>query len=323
MNSDLQPTQKMNYPAQAVVELALALPILMLVIVGLVEFGRMMFIYGMVTTASREAARYGTGVGSNALGTPYYLDCDGIKQSALAYGQWGGVDASDVLIYYDEGPNSAGPFPACPVNADEIEIGDRVIVEVLGEFQPVPQMPFFNFPNWTFSSVSSRTIVKDLFVAQAGTAVVDYGAPTATPTMTATPTATVTATPTVTMTSQSATSTVTMTPTVTLAPPSAPLYPAVTWTELGSKCMNIVFYWGANPDWANNPNAWPEEYQVFQNGFYQASFPEYINEWETGSSLHDEQIITLGVQALFAGPLGSERLEVAYQCEHGELEPLN
>ncbi len=43
----------------ATVELALALPIFLLLIFGLVEFGLVLYVKGMITAASREGARYG------------------------------------------------------------------------------------------------------------------------------------------------------------------------------------------------------------------------------------------------------------------------
>ena len=52
-------------PAQGLVEFSLIIPILMLLIVGAIEFGRLMFIISAVTTASREAARYGFSSGEN------------------------------------------------------------------------------------------------------------------------------------------------------------------------------------------------------------------------------------------------------------------
>ena len=43
----------------ATLELALALPVFLLLVVGLVEFGLVLYVKGMITAASREGARYG------------------------------------------------------------------------------------------------------------------------------------------------------------------------------------------------------------------------------------------------------------------------
>ncbi|MEN4041110.1 MAG: pilus assembly protein, partial [Anaerolineaceae bacterium] len=44
---------------QGMVEFALAIPVLLLILFGIIEMGRLMFYYSSVATASREAARYG------------------------------------------------------------------------------------------------------------------------------------------------------------------------------------------------------------------------------------------------------------------------
>ena len=61
------------------VEFGLALPILLLVVYGLIESGRAVFIYASVATAARQAARYGSATGDNGAGTLYYNDCSGIR----------------------------------------------------------------------------------------------------------------------------------------------------------------------------------------------------------------------------------------------------
>ena len=56
--------------AQGLVEFALVLPILLVLMMGLIEFGRLLFIYSAAATASREAVRYGSAAGENPGGTP-------------------------------------------------------------------------------------------------------------------------------------------------------------------------------------------------------------------------------------------------------------
>ena len=54
-------------PAQAMVEFAIALPVLLLLLYGILEAGRLLFLYSTVVTASRQAVRYGSATGE-ALG---------------------------------------------------------------------------------------------------------------------------------------------------------------------------------------------------------------------------------------------------------------
>ena len=70
--------------AQGMVEFALVLPILLLIIFGTIEFGRMIAFQSSVTLASREAARYAASVGEVS-GTPHYADCGGIIDAAAGF----------------------------------------------------------------------------------------------------------------------------------------------------------------------------------------------------------------------------------------------
>ncbi|MGC9469245.1 MAG: TadE/TadG family type IV pilus assembly protein, partial [Anaerolineae bacterium] len=50
---------KARHRGQGLVEFALILPVLLLIIIGTLEFGRIMFIYVNITNAAREGTRYG------------------------------------------------------------------------------------------------------------------------------------------------------------------------------------------------------------------------------------------------------------------------
>src|SRR5512147_2832453 len=64
--------------AQGMVEFALVLPLLLLLIFGVIELGRMFVIYSSVNSASREAARYGAASGLSGNNVIYYNDCAGM-----------------------------------------------------------------------------------------------------------------------------------------------------------------------------------------------------------------------------------------------------
>src|SRR5574338_698689 len=101
--------------AQAMVEFAIALPILLLLLYGILEAGRLLFVYSTVVTASRQAARYGSATGVNASNTPHYQDCDGIREAASKAGYLGPFDT--ISLAYDQGVDSSGnpinPTPYC------------------------------------------------------------------------------------------------------------------------------------------------------------------------------------------------------------------
>lgn len=150
--------------AQAMVEFAIALPILLLLLYGLLEAGRLLFMYSTVVTASRQAARYGATTGEGTSGVPRYQDCQGIREAANAVGYLGQFDT--IALQFDTGP-STSQIPYCPPgnNSDsslttEILQGNRtrLVVRVEEEFYPlVPNIvPFFQR---TIAAESARTIL--------------------------------------------------------------------------------------------------------------------------------------------------------------------
>ena len=57
--ASLTPTRRSNQRGQAVIELALTLPLLLVVVFGIIDFGFMFQRYESVTNAAREGARLG------------------------------------------------------------------------------------------------------------------------------------------------------------------------------------------------------------------------------------------------------------------------
>ena len=167
------------FRAQAMVEFALALPIFLLVVYGLLEVGRLVFMYAAVTTASREAVRYASGWGYvDSLGIhQQYQYCTGIRNAARQVGfllNLSGTSNSNIHIYLDdETPaqaitppslfeycttsgadfsTSVGPFTTHPVNT-----GDRVVVRVTATYTPILPL-FLPLTTQTISSTTSRTL---------------------------------------------------------------------------------------------------------------------------------------------------------------------
>ena len=111
--------------AQGMVEFALVLPLLLLVMFAVIEFGRLLFTYSAVFSASREAARYGAAAGSPGNYIPYYRDCAGMEAAARRISNLAGL--STVTINYDHGiGNNIGSCPS--TIPDVISLGDRVEV---------------------------------------------------------------------------------------------------------------------------------------------------------------------------------------------------
>jgi hypothetical protein len=148
--------------AQAIVEFALALPILLMLLVGILEVGRMIFIYAAVNNASREAARFGSAWGKDDSGLIKYKHCAGIRDIARRSAWFLNLPNGNISIIYDGGPGTSQKN-VCDAPSGEdgdvnnIVTGDRVRVTVTASYGPVVRL--IPISPRTFTSTSSRTIL--------------------------------------------------------------------------------------------------------------------------------------------------------------------
>jgi len=158
---------------QAITEFGLALPILMLVVVGLFEVGRAVFMHSSVTNASREAVRYATAFGVNESNVLHYQNCAAIRDTARKVGFLLPLEDDDIVIEYDTGPDPdtgvvPSPFDSCDAVAGDatdgvddsigLSCGDRVVVTVTSQYNPIlPKL--IPLSAQTISSSSARTFV--------------------------------------------------------------------------------------------------------------------------------------------------------------------
>lgn len=155
-----KPQRKTN-AAQAMVEFALALPVLLLVVYGLIESGRLLFIYASVVTAARQAVRYGSTTGCTPTdcdsgGTPYYNDCSGIRAAAKNVGFIQRFNDSDIQISYDHGPGGGSISSTC-TGTVVVANNDRIRVVVSAAYSPI--VPLVPFQPFTITSSSWRTLL--------------------------------------------------------------------------------------------------------------------------------------------------------------------
>ena len=153
--------------AQAIVEFAIALPILLAIIIGIFEVGRLIFIYSAVTNSSRNAVRYASAVGFEDSGTyRKYMYCDGIKDVAEKSAYLVPASSLTITITYDEGPGtSAIVTGGCNATGGEdgdvfsagVTTGDRVTVVVAADYKPM--LNLIPIGDRTITSTSSRTIL--------------------------------------------------------------------------------------------------------------------------------------------------------------------
>lgn len=145
---------------QGLMEFALVLPILLLLFMGIFDFGRMIYLYAQLSNGAREAARYGsvTGVGSGAQSSPQYLDCTGIRSAAVrGYGL--PMSPDQVLIQYDDGLTLYGFTCDQRPSPDAVAMGDRVRITVTDQFSFITPV-LSALPPVTVSLTSARTVLR-------------------------------------------------------------------------------------------------------------------------------------------------------------------
>jgi Flp pilus assembly protein TadG len=149
---------------QGMVEFALVFPLLLLLLFGIFEFGRIMFAYSATMAASREGARYGAAILDIGGGIPQYEDCNGIRSAAKRIGQFAGIDDANINIQYS---NSSGIYSTTCPPSQEVQAADTISVTINTSVTPVT--PIGNFSAIPISSSSSRSILKNVKLGASGT----------------------------------------------------------------------------------------------------------------------------------------------------------
>ncbi len=96
---------------QAMVELALVIPLLMLILMGIFDLGRGIYVYNVLSSAAREGARYGI---------IHPADTTGIKNAAIT-----------TAVGVDLNPNQI------TVSCSSCTKGDLITVAVSNTFNPI------------------------------------------------------------------------------------------------------------------------------------------------------------------------------------------
>lgn len=144
---------------QTMVEFALVLPILLMLLFGILEVGRMIYTYAAVHNASREAVRYASAIGRDDNGKLKYSYCAGIEERArrsayfvpltISIEYYAGTSTTPTDTCNDDG---SGSDPSVSVSS-----GDRVKVTVTTTYSTLVNLiPISPRP---VSSWSARTIL--------------------------------------------------------------------------------------------------------------------------------------------------------------------
>jgi hypothetical protein len=167
---------------QATTEFALVALVLFLIVMAIIDFGRMVAIHSAAVTASREAARYGSATGEVTPGVPRYIDCDGIRLAARnvtgSLVDWDQTAVNRITITYDTGPIDTSPADGVPDSnagvataqpcvdavtrpvASDIARFDRVVVTVEVTYRAIAPLIGQIVGPITVTSIDRRTIAK-------------------------------------------------------------------------------------------------------------------------------------------------------------------
>ncbi len=123
--------QSRDERGQSAVELAVTLPVLLLILIGTLDFGRAFYSYINITNAAREGAQYGTGFPTNTAGITTRVNNE--------FGCTGGGCVTVNVVCLDYYTNSQ-------IDCSSAHIGDRIGVTVIYNFNLLTtgMLPFGN-----------------------------------------------------------------------------------------------------------------------------------------------------------------------------------
>jgi Flp pilus assembly protein TadG len=157
-------TLRESEDGQAVVELALVLPVLLLVVLGIVDFGRAVNYWNDETHLANVAARYAAvgGTGGTCKGTDYstghtlteYVLCEaGVDSSELQNGSSGTGTSG---VHGGKGTPSGG-VTVC-VSVPNATVGSPVEVKITAKYTWLPFFKFATNPTTTLAGTATMRL---------------------------------------------------------------------------------------------------------------------------------------------------------------------
>ena len=152
-------------------EFAMILPLLLLLVLGVIEAGRMMAIYSSLSSGAKQAARYGAVAGDADAATAgeqaFYLDCRGIRQRFRNTALFVAVPDADLQIRYERPVGASTQIYAiCASGAISptstlsttlvVRDGDRLVISATTTYRPI--VPIVPLPDLPITFAAARTI---------------------------------------------------------------------------------------------------------------------------------------------------------------------
>ena len=166
--------QQRGRRGQAIVEFSLSLIVLLMVVFGILEFGRVLFAYSSASDSLRSALRNASILGvDESTGTPPYLDCADM-QTRATNNFFSGNQTITIEYHKTDGTNTKyscdGSGPYAQVADSNLENGDLLFIDMTTQIDPI----WFRFVDTLNLHLSGqRTIIK-LIVPGAGVGDEDF-----------------------------------------------------------------------------------------------------------------------------------------------------
>lgn len=112
-----QVNRKKHLRGQALVEMSLMAPVLLLVVLAIIDYGRILFVYASTSNAVREAARTAQVVGSNP-GDPTYANCALIENRARSFVRFANITSVEINYYDPDDYSPPVDWATYPVDYD-------------------------------------------------------------------------------------------------------------------------------------------------------------------------------------------------------------
>lgn len=154
MHKPILPSARNRKRGQSMVEFALAFPIFLLIVIGIMEFGRLFITYTSVYAAAREGARYGAAVDNLCKAN---IETEAERAGFLA----GDMDIEVTYELFDKNLNLVSVLDEGSCNPTSFHAGDRVVVTASVPFEFITGLiPVPDGQPITLESSAKRTIIQ-------------------------------------------------------------------------------------------------------------------------------------------------------------------
>jgi hypothetical protein len=145
---------------QSLAEFALVLPIILLITMGIIDFGRILFTYASASGALRNALRMAEVVGYGGADEALYTQC-GQLMTIARQAQF--LNEVTVNLVYRSRTNTETVCPTSGyIDEDQVQTGDMLVINTTARVRLITPLLNAMFPEYVFQFSGQRTIVENI-----------------------------------------------------------------------------------------------------------------------------------------------------------------